>query len=250
MKRSEINAIIKKAEQFIKKMNFALPPWALWTEQDWMREKEGCPEIFAAGMGWDITDFGSEEFSSRGLVLITLRNGVLGKTKKEYAEKIMVVEEDQETPFHFHRHKMEDIINRGGGNLVFELYNSTPDEKLSQDPITVSLDGIRRTFKAGERIILKPGMSLTLEQGMYHRFFAEKGPGPVLTGEVSMVNDDTRDNRFYDAGGRFPAIVEDEEPYRLLVGDYTARLGVPPMGDTEALSIAGPANRAAAADAV
>ncbi len=41
----------------------------------------------------------------------------------------MIVEELQETPMHFHWNKMEDIINRGGGNLVIELYNS--DEKKS-----------------------------------------------------------------------------------------------------------------------
>ena len=34
--------------------------------------------------------------------------------------------EEQVTPFHFHWNKMEDIINRGGGNLLIQLYNSTP----------------------------------------------------------------------------------------------------------------------------
>ena len=32
----------------------------------------------------------------------------------------------------------------------------------------------------------------------------------VLIGEVSMVNDDANDNRFYDKSGRFPEITEDE----------------------------------------
>lgn len=235
VKRSEINSIIRNAEKFIAEMNFTLPVWASWTESDWMENKHACHEIFAAGLGWDITDFGSSRFSEKGLVLITLRNGVLGKTKKEYAEKIMVVDENQETPLHFHYHKMEDIINRGGGNLVFELYASTDEEQRSQEPVTVSIDGIKTKFNAGEPCILKPGMSMSLEQGMYHRFYAESGTGAVLAGEVSMVNDDAGDNRFFESAGRFPEIEEDEAPYRLLVGDYAVRLGVPPIGDTSAL---------------
>ena len=50
------------------------------------------------------------------------------------------------------------------------------------------------------------------------------GTGPVLLGEVSQVNDDNTDNRFYEPVGRFPAIEEDEPPYRLLCGEY------PPAG--------------------
>ena len=43
--------------------------------------------------------------------------------EKPYAEKLLVVGEKQETPFHFHKVKMEDIIVRGGGNLIIEFYN-------------------------------------------------------------------------------------------------------------------------------
>jgi hypothetical protein len=42
----------------------------------------------------------------------------------------------------------------------------------------------------------------------------------VLVGEVSKVNDDHTDNRFYEPVGRFPAIEEDEAPLHLLVNDY------------------------------
>ena len=48
----------------------------------------------------------------------------------------------------------------------------------------------------------------------------EKGTGAVLLGEVSQVNDDKNDNRFNPPVGRFPAIEEDEEPYRLLCTEY------------------------------
>ena len=65
--------------------------------------------------------------------------------KEPYAEKIMIVEENQETPLHFHWSKMEDIINRGGGNLVLELYNSTANEEPDTTPVHFKTDGIKRT---------------------------------------------------------------------------------------------------------
>ena len=51
---------------------------------------------------------------------------------------------------------------------------------------------------------------------------AEKGSGKVLIGEVSKVNDDNCDNRFYEDMGRFPIIEEDKAPYRLLCNEYPA----------------------------
>ena len=75
------------------------------------------------------------------------------ENRKKYAEKIMVVREDQETPYHFHWNKMEDIINRGGGNLVIELCGSDDSEALSQDPVVVSVDSIKRTLEPGGKVI-------------------------------------------------------------------------------------------------
>jgi hypothetical protein len=132
----------------------------------------------------------------------------------------MVSDEEQETPMHYHWNKTEDIINRGGGNLVMELFMATDDDEFSQEPVTVSIDGILTTVKAGESLILKPGQSICLRQRLYHRFYGQKGKGMVLIGEVSMVNDDASDNNFYDGIGRFPEIEEDEKPVRLLVNDY------------------------------
>jgi D-lyxose ketol-isomerase len=59
---------------------------------------------------------------------------------------------------------------------------------------------------------------VTLLQGQYHTFWAEGGM--VMITEVSKVNDDRTDNRFYENIGRFPAIEEDEEPLYLLSMDY------------------------------
>ena len=156
---------------------------------------------------------------SLGIRLALVDDDLATQRAKQYAEKIMIVEEMQETPFHFHRHKMEDIINRGGGVLKIELYASTPDEGLSDDDFEVSIDGIKRQVKGGDVVTLKTGESICLEPFVYHRFWSEEGT--TLVGEVSLVNDDNTDNRFYEEVGRFPAIVEDEAPLHLLVSDYT-----------------------------
>ncbi len=220
MKRSEVNAIITGIEEFFAKHQFWLPEWAAWGPEDWKGKYEICSEIIDNKLGWDITDFGSGDFKKVGLSLFTIRNGNWGKKDKMYCEKIMVAYEEQETPMHFHWNKTEDIINRGGGNLVMELYMATADDKLSSEPVTVSIDGVLTAVKAGVPLILKPGHSICLRSRLYHRFYGEKGKGRVLIGEVSMVNDDANDNRFYEKIGRFPEIIEDVKPIHLLVNDY------------------------------
>jgi len=221
MKRSEINQILKNAKAFMAEKQFVLPPWAYWSVEDWKKNRENTTEIIDNMLGWDITDFGSGDFYKRGLFLFTIRNGKFGVDRKPYAEKIMIVEENQETPMHFHWSKMEDIINRGGGNLVIELYNSTKDEKLDTSDVVVKVDGVKRIVPAGGKVVLTPGESVCLEQGNYHRFYGEAGKGKVLVGEVSMVNDDSNDNCFYEEIGRFPVIEEDEQPVHLLASDYS-----------------------------
>ena len=138
---------------------------------------------------------------------------------KTYAEKIMIVGVDQVTPLHFHWSKMEDIINRGGGKIVIQLFNSAADGKLADTPVTVSTDGVTHTVNASDTVVLNPGESITLPVGLYHKFWGAENR--VLVGEVSMVNDDNSDNRFFEAVGRFPVIEEDEPPLYLLVQDYT-----------------------------
>jgi D-lyxose ketol-isomerase len=220
MKRSDINRRIAEAEAFFAAMRFFLPPWAFRGPEDWRGRAEADSEIFEAMLGWDLTDFGSGDFDRRGLILFTLRNGSPQGGGKPYAEKAMVVGEGQETPPHFHWSKMEDIIVRGGGRLVMQLWSSNRDEGLSPEPVRFRVDGSLREIPAGGLLVLAPGESVRIEPRVYHRFYAEAGSGKVLAGEVSAVNDDHRDNRFLEKLGRFPEIEEDEEPYRLLVSDY------------------------------
>lgn len=223
MKRSEINTIMRDADAFIKAHQFHLPPFAYWTPDDWRVKGPEASEIARHSLGWDITDFGQGRYDELGLFLFTIRNGALENLKtgrgKVYAEKLLIVGVEQITPYHFHWQKTEDIINRGGGTLMIQLYNSTPDEKLDEhSDITVSLDGVVHTLPAGAVVQLKPGESITLTTCLYHQFWASGSR--VLCGEVSTVNDDLADNRFLDPIGRFATIEEDEPPLHLLVGDY------------------------------
>ncbi len=220
MKRSQTNQILQSARAFLNLHQFKLPPLADWTEDHWKQSAVNYQEIFDCQLGWDITDFGSGNFAKRGLTLFTLRNGKPGKQTKKYAEKIMIVESGQETPAHFHYKKTEDIINRGGGILVLQLWNSDETEGKATTPVSVNIDGMDRTIDSGGEVRLSPGESICLTRGLYHRFYAE---GRTLVGEVSEVNDDHADNRFFESIGRFPSIVEDVAPWRRLVSDYPIR---------------------------
>jgi len=227
VKRSQINAIMRSAEEFIRGRGFYLPPFAFWTPGQWRARGRESAEIVNNQLGWDITDFGSGDFDRVGLFMFTIRNGIPENWKtlkgKLYAEKILIVQDRQITPMHFHWSKAEDIINRGGGRLAVQLFNSTSDDSLADTQVEVSTDGVARTLKAGDIIRLEPGESITLPTRLYHKFWAEGGK--LLLGEVSLVNDDRTDNRFLEPVGRFPAIEEDEPPLYLLYADYSRYYG-------------------------
>lgn len=222
MKRSEINRYIGEAKAFFDQHQFRLPPFAFWTPREWNAKGHEADEIRSRHLGWDLTDFGSEDFHKQGLLLFTVRNGKIDdpQNKKMYAEKIMVVREGQITPWHFHHLKTEDIINRGAGRLVCELYNSDQSGGYARTPIKVSCDGVVREVAPGGKVVLDRGESITLVPGLYHTFYGERGAGTALIGEVSSVNDDATDNRFYTPLPRFPAIEEDEAPAHLLCTEY------------------------------
>ena len=224
MKRSEINQAIRRMERMAAEHGFRLPPFCGWTPQDWEGKGHEYDEIRDNLLGWDITDYGTGDFFKTGFTLITLRNGNVKAPErypKPYAEKLLMLEEGQYSPMHFHWNKMEDIINRGGGNVLIRVYNSTPEEKLDKvSAVRIHVDGREMTVPAGTPVRLTPGESISIYPYLYHDFEVESGTGPVLLGEVSQCNDDNTDNRFYERLGRFPAIEEDEPPYRLLCNEY------------------------------
>lgn len=220
MKRSEIDAIIDDAKDFFGQYQFLLPEWAGWSLDELRDRKAECAEIFDRKLGWDITDFATGEFDKCGLVLFTVRNGDPQAAGQTYCEKIMIVGENQETPYHYHADKVEDIINRGGGVLMLQLYSKAPGGGLGTEPLSVGIDGVRRTIASGDMVELHPGQSIRLERTVFHRFFGKEGCGKVLVGEVSSVNDDEGDNHFLEAPGRWAGIDEDAPARNATVMDY------------------------------
>ena len=222
MRRSEVNSIIRDAKAFMASFGFKLPPFAHWSPEQLKSTLPQAPDILANRLGWDITDFGQGNFGERGLVLLTTRNGSPANLAKGkgivYAEKLMISRNNQRAPMHRHNIKTEDIINRGGGRLVVELFTAKPDGSIDASAeVRVMTDARERRVPAGTRLGLEPGESVTLFPHHWHGFWGE---GDVMIGEVSSVNDDLTDNIFRDPVGRFATIDEDEPPLHLLVSDY------------------------------
>ena len=222
MRRSEINRALMEMESICRREHCYLPPFCHFTPQQWEAFGREYDEIRDCMLGWDVTDYGMGDFDKIGLSLITLRNG--NRTEqypKVYAEKLMFLKEGQYSPNHFHWYKTEDIIHRGGGTVLIRVYHSLPNEELDPiSPVTLHLDGKEVTVPAGTQVELHPGESIHISRLLYHDFSVAPGTGDVLLGEVSQCNDDCSDNRFLPPVGRFPAIVEDEPPYRLLCNEY------------------------------
>ncbi len=216
MKRSRINRLIEEGLEFFDRHGLKLPPWAKWTCSDW-QEHLGAEslEIRSHGMGWNLTDFGSGDFEKSGLLLFILRNGLLKDEKpqdtKTYAEKAMMVRPAQITPWHFHWLKTEDLINRGGGRLEVELGWASDDERsISGKEVIVQVDGISRKLPPGGKLVLEPGESVTLPPRLCHQFCGHPKDQMVCVGEVSSLNDDSKDNCFIY--GLPPGKIEEDEP--------------------------------------
>ncbi len=228
MKRSTVNQTIEVAKEAFSAVGFTLPPFAFWTVEDWQTKGPACDEIRYSMLGWDVTDFGQGKFNQLGRTLLTLRNGSSKyDSGKDYAEKLILDPENQKPPLHFHRHKMEDIINRGGGNILVKLYQSTPDGQCSDEDFSIQVDGQTRDHKAGEQLRLEPGQSLCIPPGLIHQFWGEEGTGvPIggkrytISGEVSRVCDDWNDNCWLEPCERFCNIEEDEPARHYLVHEY------------------------------
>lgn len=238
MKRSEINEIIQYTMDKIESQLFPFPEFAYYGEEDWKNVGTDQLEIIENMLGWDITDFGTGDFSKTGLTIFVYRNGNFHQPEKygkPYAEKLLYMRDGQEMPFHYHWYKIEDVINRGGGELEITFYNSTPEDfadvdgavagkegQFADTMIEISRDGRVVTLPPGGKMILKPGESVTIKPGVYHSWKALEGKGDVILFEVSRMNDDNVDNRFKVVGGRFPEIEEDEEKKYFIFKDYDA----------------------------
>lgn len=228
MKRSAINDILGHTRQFFSKHDVHLPPFASFAPTQWRElDHEAWREVFDLKLGWDVTAFGGDNFYAEGLTLFTLRNGSPDGAPyaKCYAEKIMHVRDGQLTPMHLHWRKREDIINRGGGNLIIELWNADAQHQTDSSDVTVVIDGCRHTHAAGSQLRLSPGESICVTPGLYHSFWGEPGFGDVLVGEVSSINDDQHDNHFLNPANRFSDVLEDEPAHLVLCNEYSLFLG-------------------------
>jgi D-lyxose ketol-isomerase len=226
MKRSRINEIIREGDAFIRSLGYVLPPFAYWSPDE--LKAPNASGIIASRLGWDITDYGQGRFEELGLFLFTVRNGRAEDLTRGrgmlYAEKIMISRKNQLSPMHRHSVKAEDIINRGGGRLVLELFMPSADGSIDRErQVDVPTDGMLRTLPAGGHLKLDPGESVTLLPGVWHSFWGEGDD--VLIGEVSTVNDDLTDNIFADPISRFSKVEEDDVPLHLLVSDYDRFIG-------------------------
>lgn len=223
MKRSEINQSLVWAKDLLEAHQIKLPPFGYWTLEDWRANKAKIQVIQEVMLGWDITDYGMNTFNELGAVLFTLRNGSLKDSSigTPYAEKLIILKDGQRLPNHYHASKTEDIINRGGGILAIKLYNALPNGAVDEiSDVEIELDGIKYCYKAGETIEVHPGHSITLRPYMYHLFWAKKGAGDLICGEVSSINDDKTDNYNADVEQRFSVIEEDEPIIHPLCNEY------------------------------
>lgn len=188
MKRSEINQLVRSASACFSAHGWALPP----------------------NPKWDVTDFGLGDWRRFGLVLVNLAE------EPEYCEKLMYAWEGMTTPAHCHHMKKEDIICRWG-QLGIVLWPGDP-RSCGNLTFSVQVNGVMRTIESGERVVLEAGERITLVPGVYHEFAPLSAE--CIIGEVSTANDDLHDNFFaVEEVGRFPGIVEDEEPVVRLLSD-------------------------------
>lgn len=164
-------------------------------------------------LGWDVTDFGSQDFGRIGRTLFTLRNSNVHDQRypKTYAVKLILDPKGQRAQAHFHRTKREDIINRGGGNILVQLTRVSDDDLPAPGTLDVRVDGCARLINSGEIVRLRPGESLCIPPKTPHQFWGEEGTGFRIDGigytvssEVASVCDDFKDNYFLAAMARFP----------------------------------------------
>ena len=191
MKRSEINSLIRAAQQCYLDHGWALPPEPRW----------------------DVTDFGLGDWRRFGLVLVNLAE------EPEYCEKLMYAQGGMTTPAHCHRKKKEDIICRWG-RLAVQVWGGEPSSEAARQPFSVPVNHQPYEATPGEIIEIPAGSRITLVPGIYHAFYPLSDE--CIIGEVSTANDDLNDNFFVNTEiGRYPGIEEDEAPILRLISEAT-----------------------------
>ena len=220
MKRSDVNDNIGLAKDLFAAHRLVLPRWAHWSPDDWRGAGPGMRAVKDAGLGWEITDHGSGDFQRQGLVLFRLRDAQRSPTDSDegFAESVLLVQVHQVTPFHHHTHG-QDLVNRGGGDLVVQLHHAGPSDELDDDrPVTAVVDGVEVEFEPGGLARLTVGESLGVAPRVYHKFWAEMAS--CMVSEISSPANGRQDFHYLEDARRLPDIEEDEEPLHLLWHEY------------------------------
>ena len=223
MKRSFVDLRIETMFGACARYGQRLPPFALWGEDDFRADPAAARRIAERGLGWNIVEFKPGAFATDGLSVFTLRMGdwrrLVDGRGRLYAEKSLYAEARQRTPHHYHVVKTEDVINRGGGRFVVELFKVDRGGAPLKERFRAVKDVKTLDLGPGDRVALEPGESLTLEPFVAHAFWAEGDA--VLAGEVSLVNDDASDNYFSPPLAASAPIEEDQPKRYVTVRDHS-----------------------------
>jgi D-lyxose ketol-isomerase len=227
VKRSFVEARIEAMLAMCARHGVALPPFALWSDEDYRADPAAARRIAERGLGWNVVEFQPGAFTREGLSAFTLRmgdwRGLQAGRGRLYAEKALLAEDSQRTPYHYHIVKTEDIVNRGGARFVVELCKVDRSGAKLKDRFKVVKDVTTLELGPGDQVRLEPGESLTLEPFVAHAFWAEGGA--TLAGEVSLANDDGTDNYFLPPLRPFAPIEEDKPRRFVTVRDHARLVG-------------------------
>ena len=127
MKRSEINQLITEGVVLFRKMGISLPPQAHWNLETWYEHRNLAEEMRKRSIGWDLTDFGSGDFSKIGMFNYTVSNGFIDLTTSKpadqpYSNKVKIVKEGQAYPTYYAgfptdlRNKLTSLTNQARNN--------------------------------------------------------------------------------------------------------------------------------------
>jgi D-lyxose ketol-isomerase len=226
MRRSFVDSRIDAMLEFCSRQKYALPPFSLWDPARFRADPVAARRIADGGLGWSVVEFEPKAFAKEGLTLFTTRMGDWRELCKGrgrlYGEKAIMALDGQRTPHHYHIVKTEDILNRGGARFVVELYRVDRNGLRMNDRFDVQKDASTINLGPGDRVTLEPGESIVLEPFIAHAFWAEGGP--VLAGEVSLVNEDAVDNYFVPPLSPAEPLEEDATARYVMARDHRALL--------------------------
>jgi D-lyxose ketol-isomerase len=222
MRRSFVDSRIEAMLALCDRHDFKLPPFAHWGAAQYRAQPDAARRIGESGLGWNVVEFAPGAYRQQGLTVFTSRmgdwRGLKSGAGRLYAEKALMAEDGQVTPHHYHVVKTEDILNRGGGRFVVELFKVDANGARLDQSFTALKDCETLKLAPGARVSLEPGESLTLEPFVAHAFWAEGSA--VLAGEISLANDDATDNYFLPPLGALAPLEEDEPMRYVTVRDH------------------------------